>query len=98
LTVSVGRLTVQGRDARVGSTANSDEILSKLAEGGMAEIFLARAVNTTGLRRHVVLKWIARERALAMRYVRFLDEARLARPGSTASRSGSSIVTCRRRT
>jgi serine/threonine-protein kinase len=64
---------------QVGSTANSYEILSKLAEGGMAEIFLARSASGAGIRRHVVLKRVARERAADTEYVRmFLDEAKLA--------------------
>ncbi|MEO8706242.1 MAG: protein kinase [Kofleriaceae bacterium] len=65
--------------AKVGTTANSYEILSKLAEGGMAEIFLARAASGAGVQRHVVLKRVTRERALDTQYVRmFLDEAQLA--------------------
>jgi eukaryotic-like serine/threonine-protein kinase len=65
--------------AKVGTTANSYEILSKLAEGGMAEIFLARAASGAGMYRHVVLKRVSRERALDTQYVRmFLDEAQLA--------------------
>jgi serine/threonine-protein kinase len=59
--------------------SESYEILSKLAEGGMAEIFLARATAASGPRRHVVLKRVSRERATDQQYVRmFLDEARLA--------------------
>ncbi|MBA2542218.1 MAG: serine/threonine protein kinase [Deltaproteobacteria bacterium] len=65
--------------AALGTTANNYEILSKLAEGGMAELFLARVVGGNGLRRHVVLKRIARERATDTQFVQmFLDEARLA--------------------
>jgi serine/threonine protein kinase len=63
----------------VGATANRYEILAKLAEGGMAEIFLARGATTAGIERHVVLKRILRERAHDVELVRmFLDEARLA--------------------
>ena len=65
--------------ARVGSTANSYQILAKLATGGMAEIFLARGASAAGVERYVVLKRILRERANDMQFVRmFLDEARLA--------------------
>src|SRR5262249_18347870 len=65
--------------AEVGSTANRYQILGKLAAGGMAEIFLARGVNATGLERYCVLKRILRERAGDAQFVRmFLDEARLA--------------------
>ncbi|HEY1557741.1 MAG TPA: protein kinase [Kofleriaceae bacterium] len=63
----------------IGSTANRYEILGKLAEGGMAEIFLARGATAAGIERHVVLKRILRERAGDAAFVRmFLDEARLA--------------------
>jgi len=63
----------------IGTTATSYEILSKLAEGGMAELFLARARGAGGLERHVVLKRIARDYATDTQYVQmFLDEARLA--------------------
>jgi serine/threonine protein kinase len=62
-----------------GSAANKYEILAKLATGGMAEIFLARALSSTGVERHVVLKRILRQRAGDVEFVRmFLDEARLA--------------------
>jgi serine/threonine-protein kinase len=65
--------------AEVGSTANTYEILCKLAEGGMAEIFLARAVGGEGLRRHVVLKRILRTKASDRSFVKmFLEEARVA--------------------
>ena len=65
--------------AEVGSTANKYEILAKLATGGMAEIFLARAVTgTVGVRRYVVLKRILREFATNKNFVRmFIDEAKL---------------------
>jgi serine/threonine protein kinase len=65
--------------AEVGSTASSYEILAKLATGGMAEIFLARAASAVGLERYVVLKRVLRERASDASFIRmFLDEARLA--------------------
>ncbi|MEJ7603926.1 MAG: serine/threonine-protein kinase, partial [Kofleriaceae bacterium] len=63
----------------VGSTANTYEILCKLAEGGMAEIFLARAAGGAGMRRHVVLKRILRHKAADTGFVKmFLEEARVA--------------------
>jgi serine/threonine protein kinase len=63
----------------VGSTASSYEILAKLAEGGMAEIFLARGASTGGVGRYVVLKRVLRERATDPHFLKmFLDEARLA--------------------
>ncbi len=65
--------------AEVGSTASNYEILAKLATGGMAELYLARAANTAGVTRYVVLKRVLRERATDANFVRmFLDEARLA--------------------
>ncbi|MCX5741752.1 MAG: protein kinase [Proteobacteria bacterium] len=55
------------------------EILSKLAVGGMAEIFLARSANAMGVQRHVVLKRIHAEYADDLSFAQmFLDEARLA--------------------
>ncbi len=66
-------------EAEVGNTANSYEILAKLATGGMAEIFLARNASSAGVERYVVLKRILRHRANDQAFVRmFLDEARLA--------------------
>jgi serine/threonine protein kinase len=65
--------------AEVGSTANKYQILGRLAVGGMAEIFLARGANATGMERYCVLKRILRERATDAQFVQmFLDEARLA--------------------
>jgi serine/threonine protein kinase len=65
--------------AEVGSTANNYQILARLALGGMAEIFLARGVSSTGVERYCVLKRILRDRANDIHFVRmFLDEARLA--------------------
>ena len=65
--------------AEVGSTANNYQILARLALGGMAEIFLARGISTTGVERYCVLKRILRDRASDVHFVRmFLDEARLA--------------------
>ena len=65
--------------AEVGATANSYQILGKLAVGGMAEIFLARGAGVTGVERHCVLKRILRELASDAQFVQmFIDEARLA--------------------
>ena len=55
------------------------EVLSHLATGGMAQIYLARQTGLGSFERHVVLKTILRERATDQRFVTmFLDEARLA--------------------
>ncbi len=65
--------------AEVGSTANHYQVLAHLATGGMAELFLARGMSTTGVERYCVLKRILRHRASDVDFVRmFLDEARLA--------------------
>jgi serine/threonine protein kinase len=63
----------------IGSSASSYQILARLARGGMAEIFLARAATGAGVARFVVLKRVLRERARDFEFLRmFLDEARLA--------------------
>jgi serine/threonine protein kinase len=65
--------------ASAGLTASRYQILCKLAVGGMAEIFLARAVSVAGAERYCVLKRILRDRARDAEFVQmFLDEARLA--------------------
>ena len=65
-------------DSKSGSTSVDYEILARLAEGGMAEIFLARARSVTGLERHVVLKRILPDRGTDPQWIQmFLDEAHL---------------------
>src|ERR1700744_3668970 len=55
------------------------EVISHLATGGMAQIYLARTTGLGQFERHVVLKTILRERAQDQRFVTmFLDEAKLA--------------------
>ncbi len=55
------------------------EVISHLATGGMAQIYLARQTGLGSFERHVVLKTILRERAADQRFVTmFLDEAKLA--------------------
>jgi eukaryotic-like serine/threonine-protein kinase len=55
------------------------EVISHLATGGMAHIYLARQTGLGSFERHVVLKTILRERATDQRFVTmFLDEAKLA--------------------
>jgi serine/threonine-protein kinase len=55
------------------------EVISHLATGGMAQIYLARQTGLGSFERHVVLKTILRERAADHRFVTmFLDEAKLA--------------------
>jgi serine/threonine protein kinase len=71
-------LSVSQVTAEVGSTTNSYEVLAKLATGGMAEIFLARA-SAAGVDRYVVLKRVLHQRAQDLHFIQmFLDEARLA--------------------
>jgi serine/threonine protein kinase len=63
----------------IGSASNSYEILAKLAEGGMAEIFIARHATGAGVERIVVLKRILPHCADDTELVRmFIHEARLA--------------------
>src|ERR1044071_9176346 len=77
--VPLDNLRVSRAAAEVGSTANSYQILAKLAAGGMAEIFLARGEGVAGVERYCVLKRILRDRASDVHFVQmFLDEARLA--------------------
>ncbi len=67
--------TVAGTPLRIGRY----EVLSHLATGGMAQIYLARTTGLGSFERHVVLKTILRERAQDQRFVdMFLDEAKLA--------------------
>ncbi|HUS27428.1 MAG TPA: serine/threonine-protein kinase [Kofleriaceae bacterium] len=55
------------------------EVITHLATGGMAQIYLARQSGLGAFERHVVLKTILRERATDQRFVTmFLDEAKLA--------------------
>ena len=55
------------------------EVVKHLAQGGMAEVFLARATGIEGFERHVVIKRIREEQAHDKMHVQmFLDEARLA--------------------
>ncbi len=62
-----------------GSTLGKYEILRKLATGGMAEIYLARARGVAGFEKTVVLKRILPHVAEDEGFVQmFLDEARLA--------------------
>ncbi len=65
---------------RVGNTGATYEILGKLATGGMAELFLARAPDTTGQPGPVVvLKRMLPHLAEDLEFVRmFRDEAQLA--------------------
>ncbi len=65
--------------AHTGSTASRYQILCKLAVGGMAEIFLARASSVANVEHYCVLKRILHDRARNAEFVQmFLDEARLA--------------------
>src|SRR5438309_736152 len=55
------------------------ELISRLAAGGMAEIFLARTKSIQGFEKYLVIKRILRTRTNDPEFVRmFLDEARVA--------------------
>ncbi len=55
------------------------ELISKLAAGGMAEIYLARTKSIQGFEKYLVIKKILRNRASDPEFIRmFLDEARVA--------------------
>jgi len=63
----------------VGSTANTYQLLARLAAGGMAEIFLAHGTSAAGVERYCVLKRILPDRARDAELVQmFVQEARLA--------------------
>ena len=67
--------TAEGLPTRLGKY----EILSPLAAGGMARIYIGRTTGIGSFERHVVLKLITPERANDVTAVQmFLDEARLA--------------------
>ncbi|MBA3542743.1 MAG: serine/threonine protein kinase, partial [Deltaproteobacteria bacterium] len=66
-------------ELEAGTVLGKYEILRKLATGGMAEIYLARASGTAGFEKAVVLKRILPTIAQDPTFVAmFLDEARLA--------------------
>src|SRR5438105_2722687 len=55
------------------------ELITRLAAGGMAEIFLARTKSIQGFEKYLVIKKILKSRTSDQEFVRmFLDEARLA--------------------
>ena len=65
-------------DAVVRGASSDYELLARLAQGGMAEIFLARVRGIVGFERYCVLKRIRSERDDDPLWVQmFLDEARL---------------------
>ncbi|MBA3538876.1 MAG: serine/threonine protein kinase, partial [Deltaproteobacteria bacterium] len=72
-------MSVDRAERKAEATLGSYEILRTLARGGMAELFLARAVGPRGPEKLVVLKKILPQYAASPRFVRlFLDEAKLA--------------------
>jgi serine/threonine protein kinase len=65
--------------AAVTKTLGRYQLVKHLAQGGMADVLLARTNGIEGFERHVVLKRIREDQARDARYVEmFLDEARLA--------------------
>ena len=72
-------ICVGSPEARATLKLGRYEIVKHLAQGGMADVLLARTVGIEGFERHVVIKRIRAEQARDRRYVdMFLDEARLA--------------------
>src|SRR3954453_7988438 len=68
-----------GDDVVVGQTIGKYEVLQRLAAGGMAEIFLARASGMLGFQKLVVIKRILPHLASRNDFIQmFLDEARIA--------------------
>ncbi|HUQ06042.1 MAG TPA: protein kinase [Kofleriaceae bacterium] len=61
-----------------GAMLGRYQVQSHLASGGMAEIYLARAIGLEGFERYVVVKCIKPEHARDDRFVKmFIDEARV---------------------
>jgi len=70
---------VSGLAVNTAITLGRYEVVKHLAQGGMAEVFLARAKGIEGFERHLVIKRIREEQAHDKMHVQmFLDEARLA--------------------
>jgi tRNA A-37 threonylcarbamoyl transferase component Bud32 len=68
-----------GSNAGLARKLGRYEIVKHLAQGGMADVLLARTTGIEGFERHVVLKQIRADAAQDERYISmFLDEARLA--------------------
>ena len=61
------------------ATLGRYQIVKHLAQGGMADVLIARSIGIEGFERHVVIKRIRAEQARDILFVNmFLDEARLA--------------------
>jgi len=70
---------VSGHAVNAATTFGRYEVVKHLAQGGMAEVFLARTIGIKGFERYVVIKRIRAEQARDKSHVQmFLDEARLA--------------------
>jgi len=70
---------VLGQSEKRPATLGRYEVVKHLAQGGMAEVLLARATGLEGFERHVVIKRIRAEQAHDQNHVQmFLEEARLA--------------------
>ena len=71
--------TPSGASIAPGARIGKYDVVHRIACGGMAEIYLARANGLYGFEKHVVLKRILPQYAAHMEFVRmFLKEARLA--------------------
>ena len=70
---------VSGVPIAAGAHIGKYEVVHRIATGGMAEIFLVRAVGIYGFEKYVVLKRILPQHAANDEFVRmFLKEARVA--------------------
>lgn len=73
-----GCALVRSAPQELGQASSQYELVARLTEGGMAEIFLARSRGMANFGRYVVLKRILPERGADERWIEmFLDEARL---------------------
>jgi eukaryotic-like serine/threonine-protein kinase len=71
-------MTREGNALRLSNRLGTYELIRPLAQGGMADIYLARQLGPGQLERHVAVKVLSRSRAAdAEACAMFLDEARL---------------------
>jgi serine/threonine protein kinase len=77
--VTTGKVNPPGKFSLVGRRLGRYEVLARLASGGMAEVYIARAQGVAGFERLVALKVLHANLAHEEQFISmFLDEARLA--------------------